>query len=64
MLACFSSLSYGVRSGFDLFETLFKLFLSPVPRGVRGRVLFCHFVKDIDDFGPISARIRGGGNVF
>ncbi len=35
------------------------LFLSPLPPGGPGEGPDCHFPREIDDFEPISARIRG-----
>ncbi len=40
-------------------RTLFNLLLSPLPPGGPGEGPDSHFLKDIYNFGPISARIRG-----
>ncbi len=37
----------------------FQFVLVPPPPGGPGEGPDCHFPKEIDDFGPISARIRG-----
>ncbi len=39
--------------------TFFGLFLSPLPLGSPGEGPDCHVPKEIYDFGPILARIRG-----